>query len=160
MMKIYCTITALFLTVISFGQTGVEELNIISNQKGDKTNKPPSQIYWFMEGRETECNRLFWFKDKLPTPLKGKLHYRYRRVDLVMKYNDFFMIALLDHHRGRDNVLILLNSDYEIIEEYVFYNKRKKNTYSAIKNKIKSGKLKTKADFLKGIEEFEKTIPK
>lgn len=160
MNSVSCIFTSLLMTLTSFGQTGSNELNLIANQKGVKLRKPPMMIYWFMQNREEECDRLFWYKDKLPTPIKNKLHYRYRRVDLVMKFDDFYLIAFLDHHKGRDNRLILLDNDFEIIEEYVFYDKRKKNTYSVIRKKIKSGKLKTKAEFLKGIEEFEKTIPK
>ena len=159
MFKIYCTIIALLLTVVSYGQTNSKELNIIVNQKGISYNKPPMRIFWFMESRETECYRLFWFKDKFPTPLRGKLHYWHKRVDIIMKYDDFYMIALVDNHKGRNSVLILINNDFEVIEEYVFMS-GKRNKYRIIKKKIKSGKLKTKAKFLEDIEEFEKTIPK
>jgi len=140
-------IITLFLAAFSTdAYTQQNYLSQVSQDKGKKI-EPSEMMYKLIEGMETECHRLYWFNDKLPRYYKNARDFHHKRVNLVLDYSEFTLIAIMNHEKGRYCHLIIVDRNYSIVEEYIYFSAKDKSKYKDIKRRILEGNLRTKAEF-------------
>lgn len=136
-MKILIIIALFFV-----GIANAQDVIRITQQPGKDLKKHvPTEIFDLLESREP-CRRLVWFKEKLPRRIRlYNADYSFKRVNRLFSYEDSYIVIYTQHGRGLQKYFVLINSEFEIVSEYILYTTKNRISMSIFNELCTEGKI-------------------